>query len=347
MRVLLTGCSGYVGAVARGVLAGAGHEVVGLDTALYEGCDLGSVEPPPPPEIRRDLRDVERGDLDGIDAVVHLGALSNDPLGEFDESLTYAINHEATVRLAELARSAGVERFVFASSCSMYGAAGSGLPVDESAPLAPLTAYAASKVRCEESLARLASDDFSPVRLRFATAYGVSPRLRLDIVLNNLVGSAIATGSVTLQSDGTAWRPLIHVEDMAAACVAVLEAPREAIHGEAFNTGDSTANYLVRDLALMVADVVEGSQVTFAEGVGADPRSYKVDFSKIASTVPAFRCSWDARKGAEQLAAAYRAAGMDEAMFTSDRFIRLARLRTLLAEQSVGDDLRRRTPAAA
>ena len=251
------------------------------------------------------------------------------------------------MRLAELAARAGAERFVFASSCSMYGASGSATPVDESAPLAPLTAYAESKVRAERSLAALASDDFSPVSLRFATAYGASPRLRLDIVLNNLVGWAITTGAVRLQSDGSAWRPLIHVEDMARACLAAVEAPRELIHGEAFNTGDTRANYLVRDLALIVKDVVPGSEVTFAEGAGADPRSYQVDFSKIASTLEGFRCEWDARRGAEQLAAAYNAAGLDEAEFRGDRFTRLLRLKKLLAEHTVDDELRRLEPAGA
>ena len=228
----------------------------------------------------------------------------------------------------------------------MYGAAQAGTAVDESAPQAPLTAYAVSKVRSERSLAGLAADHFSPVFLRFATAYGVSPRLRLDIVLNNLVGWAVATGAVRLQSDGTAWRPLIHVEDMASACLAAVEAPQEDVHGEAFNTGDTGANYVVRDLALMVAEAVPRAEVTFAEGAGADPRSYKVDFSKIASVLPRFRCKWDARKGVESLVAAYRSAGMDEELFASDRFTRLARLRSLLADGSLDVDLRWRQPAA-
>jgi nucleoside-diphosphate-sugar epimerase len=347
MRVLLTGCSGYVGSVARGVLDAAGHEVVGLDTALYDGCDLAPLTPPPPPELQVDLRDVQRADLDGIEAVVHLAALSNDPLGEFDETLTYAVNHEAGVRLARLAKAAGATRFVFASSCSMYGASGGSGLVDETAPLAPLTAYAGSKVRSEESLARLASDDFSPIFLRFATAYGVSPRLRLDIVLNNLVGSAIALDEVRLQSDGMAWRPLIHVEDMARACLASLESPREAVHAEAFNTGSPEANYLIRDLAEIVADVVAGSQVSFAAGAGTDPRSYKVDFSKISSVLPDFRCEWDARKGAESLASAYRAAAMGEALFHGDRFTRLARLRRLLADGRLDGALRWQQQAVA
>jgi nucleoside-diphosphate-sugar epimerase len=338
MRVLLTGSSGYVGAVARTALVAAGHEVVGLDTALYEGCDLGAA--PPPPELRLDIRDVREEHLEGFDAVVHLAALSNDPIGELDEGLTYAINHEATARIAELAIARGVERFVFASSCSMYGASGSALPVDEEAPLAPLTAYAESKVRSERSLFTLADDGFSPVSLRFATAFGVSPRLRLDIVLNNLVGWALTTGAVRLQSDGTAWRPLIHVEDMAAAIVAALEAPRERIHAQAFNAGASSANYVVRDLAMMVAEAVTAVDVEFAQGAGTDPRSYRVDFSKIADTLETFRPTWDARRGARQLADAYRSAGMDEELFLGDRFVRLSRIKTLRDEGALDAELR-------
>ena len=345
MRILLTGSSGYVGAVSRAVLEAAGHDVIGLDTALYDGCDLGLA--PPPPELRMDMRDVQEEHLDGFDAVVHLAALSNDPIGELDEALTYSINHEASVRLAELARARGVERFVFASSCSMYGASGSELPVDEDAALVPLTAYAESKVRSEQSLTRLAGDDFSPVSLRFATAYGVSPRLRLDIVLNNLVGWALTTGAVRLQSDGTAWRPLIHVEDMAGAIAAVLAAPRDLIHGEAFNAGASDANYVIRDLALMVADAVTAVEVEFAQGAGTDPRSYKVDFSKIAETLDAFQPVWNAEEGARQLVDAYRAAGMDEATFAGDRFVRLSRLKTLIGKGLLDDELRWRTPVGA
>jgi nucleoside-diphosphate-sugar epimerase len=345
VRILLTGASGYVGAVTRTVLEAAGHDVAGLDTGLYDGCDLDTA--PPPPELRIDVRDVQERQLEGFDAVVHLAALSNDPIGELDEALTYAINHEATAHLAEVARARGVERFVFASSCSMYGASGSTLPVDESAPLAPLTAYAESKVRAERSLALLANDAFSPVALRFATAYGASPRLRLDIVLNNLVGWALTTGAVRLQSDGTAWRPLIHVEDMARAIAAALSAPRDLIHGQAFNAGASDANYLVRDLALIVAEAIPGVEVEFAEGAGTDPRSYRVDFSKIAETLDAFQPAWDAPRGARQLAEAYRTAGMDEEMFSSDRFVRLSRLKTLLDAGRLDDELRWRLPVEA
>ena len=348
MRVLLTGSSGFVGSVARRVLQAAGHDVVGLDAEFYAGCDLGVVELTPPAELLLDIRDVEEKHLEGFDAVFHLAALSNDPLGDFDELLTFEINHQASVRLAELARARGVERFIFASSCSMYGATTSDVPKDETAPLAPLTPYAMSKVRVERSLVALATDDFSPISLRFGTAYGASPRLRLDVVLNNLVGWALTTGAVRLQSDGTAWRPLIHVDDMAGAAVAALDAPRDLVHGEAFNVGANDANYVVRELAHIVADVFGDVDVEFAEGTGTDPRSYRVDFSKIAETLVSFKPAWDPVRGARQLVEAYRDAGMDWAMFASDRFVRLSRLKTLIDEGRLDRELRRpHVPAAA
>ena len=296
MRVLLTGSSGYVGSVARGVLAASGHDVVGLDTALYEGCDLGSAVTPEP-DLRLDVRDVAEEHLDGFDAVVHLAALSNDPIGELDENLTYAINHEASVRLAELARARGVERFVFASSCSMYGAAGSNAPIDETAPLAPLTAYAESKARTERIFGGARDRRFLARRAPLCHRLRRLPEARLDIVLNNLVGWALTTGAVRLQSDGTAWRPLIHVEDMALAMAAVLAAPREEIHGEAFNAGASDANYLVRDLALVVADTVGDVEVEFAEGQAATPAAIELDFSKIAETLGGFEPARTRRAG--------------------------------------------------
>ena len=343
MRVLVTGHHGYIGSVTAPALAAAGHDVVGLDAFFYEGCDLGT----PTWDgraLRADVRDVEQEALKGLDAVVHLAALSNDPLGELDPELTSEINLDGTVRLARAARAAGVRRFVLASSCSMYGAASTDTPVDEDAPLRPLTAYAESKVRAEEALRELADDGFSPVFMRNATAYGVSPRLRLDLVLNNLAAWAHTTGAVRILSDGTPWRPLVHVQDIARATVVMLDAPREQVHAEAFNVGADAENYQVRDLAETVSETVGDCRVEYSGG-DPDPRSYRVDFGKLARAFPELGLRWNARRGTQELVAAYRAASLTLDDFEGERFVRLRRLQRLLADGRLDDRLRwRGTP---
>jgi nucleoside-diphosphate-sugar epimerase len=338
MKVLVTGHEGYIGSVLAPHLADAGHEVVGLDTGLYRGCDFGG-EPRPLPSLAIDVRDVEPEDLEGFDAVVHYAALSNDPLGDLDPGLTEDVNRDGTLRLAAAARDAGVRRFVFASSCSMYGASGTDDALDENAPLRPLTAYAESKVRSEEGLFELAGPDFAPVSMRNATVFGASPRLRLDIVLNNLAAYAHTTGRITMLSDGTAWRPLVHVRDVAKAALVLLEAPEEAIRGEAFNIGTDEQNYRVRELAEILAGVT-GCEVEIAEGSSADNRSYRVDFSKVAAVFPELTFDWNAKLGAQELVDAYRAFGMTREDFDGDRYVRLRRLRTLLDGGALAADLR-------
>jgi nucleoside-diphosphate-sugar epimerase len=327
MKVLLTGHKGYIGAVAGPILQSAGHEVVGLDTDLFAGCDFGR-GPQPIPEIRRDLREISKADLQGFDAVVHLAALSNDPLGNLDVHLTYDINHHASVTLAKLAKEAGVTRFVFASSCSTYGSAGDDF-LTETASLHPVTAYGESKVFVEQALGLLATDNFSPTSMRNATAYGVSPRQRLDIVLNDLVASAFTSGRVFIKSDGTPWRPIVHIRDIIAAVVAVLDAPREAIHNEVFNVGRNEENFRIRELADIVAEVVPGCRIEYALGGGPDLRCYRVNFDKINRVLPAFRPQWTARKGAQELFAAYRTAGLTGADVEQGRYIRLSEIRRL------------------
>jgi nucleoside-diphosphate-sugar epimerase len=339
MRILLTGHHGYIGSVTGPLLRAAGHEVTGLDTFFYEGCDLRD-EPDGIPAQRLDLRDADPGALAGHNAIVHLAALSNDPLGDVSPELTKAINFEATVRLARAAKEAGVSRFVFSSSCSMYGASTRERAVDESAPLHPLTAYAESKVLSEEALGELADDDFSPVFMRNATAYGVSPRLRVDLVLNNLVGWAFTTGKVKIMSDGTPWRPLIHIEDISRATLAVLEAPREAVHGEAFNVGRNEENYQVRELAEIVRETVGDCEIEYAGSGDPDPRSYRVDFTKFADAFPDAGLLWTARDGAQEVLDAYREVDLTLEDFEGDRYIRLKRLRLLLERGELDPELR-------
>src|SRR5262245_43895324 len=327
MRVLVTGSHGYIGSVVAPLLADSGHDVVGLDTFFYQGCDFGS-EVGKVESLSRDVREVAPDELEGFDAIVHLAALSNDPLGDFDAALTAEINCEATLRLARAARESGVRRFVFASSCSMYGASETDVAVDEDAPLKPLTAYAESKVRSEEGLVELAGPDFAPVSMRNATVFGVSPRLRLDIVLNNLAAWAHTTGRIRLLSDGMAWRPLIHVEDVARATLALLDAPEDEVRGEAFNVGTDKQNYLVRQLAEVLA-AVTGCGIEVAEGSSADQRSYRVDFSKLARDFPDLEFKWDAERGAVELIEAYREVGLTRTDFDGNRYVRLRRLKSL------------------
>lgn len=346
MHVLVTGHLGYIGTVMVPMLLRAGHQVRGLDSDLYARCTFapgGRIADVP--TVRKDVRDVTPADLDGIDAVIHLAALSNDPLGNLDPANTHAINHRGSVRVAEAAKAAGVRRFLFASSCSNYGRAGEDL-LDETGALNPVTAYGESKVATERDVTRLADDRFSPVFLRPATAYGLSPRLRFDIVLNNLVASAVAQGTILMKSDGSPWRPIVHIEDISRAFIAALEAPREAVHNEAFNVGRTAHNYRIREIAEIVADVVPGCRIEYAADAGPDTRSYRVSFEKIAERLPAFKPQWDARSGAEQLYAAYQQAAGEVKAFEGPAFQRIGHIRKLIAEGVLGADLRRTAQAA-
>jgi len=338
MRVLVTGHHGYLGSVMVPILISRGHQVTGLDTLFFEGCTLGP-EQAAVPALRKDIRDVTLADLQQFDAVVHLAALCNDPLGDLNSEWTSDINHLASVHLARLSREAGVRRFLYSSSCSLYGAAGD-QAITELAPMRPLTPYAVSKVKTEEDVATLADADFSPVFMRNATAYGCSPRFRADIVLNNFVCWAHTTGRIRIMSDGSAWRPIVHVEDIAEAFAEALVAPRDTVHNQAFNIGVNGENYQVRDLAEIVKQTVPGSEVELSGDSGPDPRSYRVDFSKFAAAVPAFTSRWTAAAGAQQIYAACREVGLTLDEFQGRRYIRLVQLRNLLASGRLDGDLR-------
>jgi len=341
MKVLVTGHRGYIGTILVPLLQEAGHDVNGLDSDLFGRCTFTD-QIPEVPTILKDVRDVTHTDVEGIEAIIHLAGLSNDPLGDYKPELTFNINYEASVHLATLAKEVGVERFLFASSCSNYGGAGEDF-LDENAVFNPVTPYGESKVKVEAALNEMADKNFSPTYLRASTAYGVSPRLRFDLVLNNLTAWAFTTGQVYLKSDGTPWRPIVHVEDISRAYLAVLDAPRETVHNEAFNVGTTTENYQIRELAEIVHDIVPDCRVEFAPDAGPDKRCYRVDCNRICRTLHSFKPQWTARRGVEELYEAYRRIGLTLEEFEGPKYKRIDHVKQLIAQGHLDDSLRWRS----
>lgn len=338
MHVLVTGSLGYIGTVLVPMLLKEGHDVIGMDTDYYSRCTFTGA-PVDVPTLKMDVRDAPNIAVRGVDAIIHLAGLSNDPLGDYNPNLTDDINFQASTRLAQLAKQAGVQRFLFASSCSNYGASGDQFLTEEAA-FNPVTPYGVSKVRVEQELQNLADESFSPVFLRASTAYGLSPRIRFDLVVNNLTAWAFTTGRVYLKSDGTPWRPIVHVEDICRAYIAALQAPREAVHNQAFNVGTTTENYQIRELAQMVQEIVPGSQVDFATDAGPDKRCYRVDCNKIARVLHGFKPQWTARRGVEQLYQAYKSIGLKLEDFEGPKFMRIAHIKKLIDEGLLDENLR-------
>ena len=338
MKVLVTGHQGYIGRVLAPMVQERGHQVKGLDTGLFGVCDFGT-EPPEVQTLDRDLRDVNPADLEGLDAIIHLAGICNDPLGNLNPLLTHEVNYVAALRFAKLAKAAGVSRFICSSSCSIYGKAGEEMVTEES-ELNPVTIYGETKKEFDVALVQMADKDFCPVFLRNATAYGASPRLRLDLVLNEMVADAVTTGRILIRSDGTPWRPLVHIEDISRAFIAVLEARRTAVFNEAFNVGQNEENYQISELATTVGEVVPGARIEYAANGGPDKRCYRVDCSKIRRHLPAFQPQWNARLGACQMRDSFIKHRLTARDVAGSLYRRVNTIQEMIASGTINESLR-------